>query len=92
MVMKNLGRTVLIFTLATSISAFAASKHPGVSKASNVKNATAEATPTAAVQETDQRNPCNLCPPSEESQEQSALQKLIQEQEKDWLKDLMYNR
>jgi len=90
MIMKNLVRTLLLFTLATSISAFAGSKNPDSSKGSNTNDATAEA--KAAPCAADQQKVCVICQvPSEDSNEKSARQKLIQEQEKEWLKNLLYN-
>jgi hypothetical protein len=94
MIMRKLVQTLLIFMFATAISAFAASKNGEASKAANVNNTTPEAMMVVCTPdpETVQQKSlvCRVLP--EESKEESARQKLIQKQEKEWLKDLQYNR
>lgn len=94
--MKNLIRTLTIFVLATSMSAFAASKRADeAAKTPEANNAVAEAkaAPCPADQENTQANPCIKCQvQSEDSAEKSARQKLIEEQEKEWLRNVDYAR
>ena len=90
MIVRKRVRTLLIFTFAASISAFAASKNGEASKVANVNNTTAEAivmvcTPDTETAQQKSLN-CRILP--QESKEESARQKLIQEQAKEWLKDL----
>ena len=92
MIVRKLVRTLLIFTLATSISAFAASQNGEASKVGNVNNITAEAivmvcTPDPETVQQKSLN-CRILP--QESKEESARQKLIQKQEKEWLKSLEF--
>lgn len=93
--MKNLVRTLTIFVLATSMSAFAASKKADESPtAPEVNNAVTEAksAPCASDQE-NQAKTCITCQvQSEDSKEKSDRQKLIEEQEKEWLKNVDYAR
>jgi hypothetical protein len=94
MIVRKLVRTSLILTFATSMSAFAASQNREASKVANVNNTTAEAivmvcTPDPETVQQKSLN-CRILP--QESKEESARQKLIQEQAKAWLKDLEYNR
>jgi hypothetical protein len=94
MIVRKLVRTLLIFTLATSISAFAASQNGEASKVANVNNITAEAivmvcTPDPETVQQKSLN-CRILP--QESKEESARQKLIQKQEKEWLKGLENSR
>jgi hypothetical protein len=94
MAIKHLVRTLLVFTLATSISAFAGSKNPGAAKSSNVNGATTEtkASPCVADPQTDHQKVCVICQvQSEDSNEKAARQELIQNQEEEWSKNL-YNQ
>jgi hypothetical protein len=80
----------LILTFVASISAFAASKNDEASKAANVNHTTAEAivmvcTPDPETSQQKSLN-CRILP--EESKKESARQKVIQAQEKEWLKNL----
>lgn len=94
--MKNLTRTLTIFALATSMSAFAASKKADeAAKTPEANNTVAEAKamPCPAAQETTQANPCISCQvQSEDNQEKSDRQKLIEDQEKEWLRNVDYAR
>lgn len=93
--MKNIVHIVMIFVLATSISAFAASQKPDAPKAPDANNAAVEAktAPCPADQEINQEKSCVICQLSpEDSKEKSDRQKLIEQQEKEWLKNLVYSR
>ena len=94
MIVRKRVRTLLIFTFAASISAFAASKNDKASKVANVNNTTADAIVMVCTPdpETVQQKSlkCRILP--QESKEESARQKLIQEQAKEWLKDLQNSR
>ena len=94
MIVRKRVRTLLIFTFAASISAFAASQNREASKVANVNKTTAEAivmvcTPDPETVQQKSLN-CRILP--QESKEESARQKLIQEQAKEWLKDLQNSR
>lgn len=93
--MKKLVHTLVIFMLATSISAFAASKKPDAPKAPDANNTATEANAVlcSAEQRINQEKSCIICQIQlEDSKEKAARKKLIEEQEKEWLKNLDYAR
>ena len=80
--MKNsLIRILTIMTLATSISAFGASDKPADGKKANSDKANCEATTTSSKTDRSEAQ-------SDESKEKSERQRLIKEQEKQWLHDV----
>ena len=91
--MKNmLIRIVAIAVIATSISAFAGSEKPVSGKDPNTNTATSEAkaAPCAAVQQQDDQPPSCACQ-TEGSKEKAQNQKLIEQQDQQWLHDIQYS-
>lgn len=91
--MKNmLIRIVAIAVIATSISAFAGSEKPAAGKDPNTNAATSEAiaAPCAAVQQQDDQPPSCACQ-KEDSKEKAQNQKLIEQQDQQWLHDTQYS-
>ena len=84
---STLIRIFAIMTLATSMSAFAMSDKAAATENTNCNNAKSEATTVANTPDggkTDQTDEGQ----SDNSQEKSRKQQLIEQQEKQWLQDL----
>lgn len=91
--MKNmLIRIVAIAVIATSISAFAGSAKPATGKDPNTNTATSEAKapPCETAQQQDDQPPSCACQ-TEDSKEKAQRQKLIEQQDQQWLHDTQYS-
>lgn len=78
---STLIRMLAVLTLATSISGFALSEKPKTAAKASSDNTSSET--TAAPSKADQTDV-----QSDDSQEKSQRQRLIEKQEKEWLKDV----
>jgi hypothetical protein len=84
---STLIRVFIVMTLATSISAYAGTKKDHTAKA-NCNSGNTEDTSTPSPQAADKTNKNEE--QSDQEQEKSRKQKLIEEQNKQWLHDLQY--
>lgn len=80
---KNFIRLLAIMTLASSLSAFALSAKPGETGNTKTRNTPCETAPGPSVPQTTDRQPDNDI--------ERSRQKLIEEQEKQWLYDTRNN-